>query len=156
MQKLTAFLPLAWILLSSPAGAQSCERMHKPKHAGPPIIGFRYGTPQKLSFYAGPAWQLRASQNCIDALTATVDLGAGGVQASGGYMLSRSGAGYVRLQESVLRTWGQPLDAPARRVYMGTELQWSLLIGVRVGRYYQVGGPGPRANLTTISVVLGM
>jgi hypothetical protein len=156
MTKHLAILWLSCVLAALPAAAQNpCQPMHAPRLADMPIMGWRYGAPQKLSAYAGPVWVLRDTESCIDALTASVDLGMGGGQASGGYLLSRRGAGSFRLQESILRTWGHPLHAPPGRIYAGTELQWAFLVGLRVGRYYQIAGPQPRTSFTAISVVVG-
>jgi hypothetical protein len=156
-------LPTSVLLAQEPPAATAsvaaapCSPLDKPKpsDADGLIAGFRYGTPQKASAYSGRGWGARFTRGCADFTSFTVDIGMGGTQASAGYGLMHRRLGSLRIQESLLRTWGHPWQATTNTWYVGTELQWAYLFGLRVGRFYQIGGPSPRRSLTALSFVVG-
>jgi hypothetical protein len=109
-----------------------------------------------MSAYSGGGWSAGFTGGCADFTAVTLDIGIGGSQLSAGYGVADRRIGSLRIQESLLRTWGRPWQATTNTWYIGTELQWTYLFGFRVGRFYQIGGPSPRRSLTTFSLVVGI
>jgi hypothetical protein len=146
------------ILLLPMAATGQCPSVDKHKASDPDglVLGFRYGTPQKLSAFSGGGWTFKPTATCEDYITLTEDLGIGGAELSLGYAVMNRRTGVWRIQESLLRTWGHPWQAATDTWYVGTELQWSYILGFRIGRFYQVGGVRPRRSLTTFSFIAGV
>jgi hypothetical protein len=157
-------LPMSMLPGQQPSAAPTssadvaCSPLDKPKpsDADGLVAGFRYGTPQKASAYSGGGWSAGLTHSCADFTTVTLDIGIGGSQLSAGYGVINRRFGSLRIQESLLRTWGHPWQATTNTWYIGTELQWAYLLGLRVGRFYQIRGPSPRRRLTTFSFVIGV
>lgn len=148
---ITAFL---LVMVPREAVLAECSPRQRPQRdSTAALVGVRYGNPQKFSAYAGDVWPVRTA-NCLEALTRRLDLGFGGGQLSVGYVMSRPRIGLVTLQESLLRTWGSPWKAATNRWYAGTELEWSYLVGARVGWFVPIGGPRPEKNFVSLSAVI--
>ena len=81
--------------------------------------------------------------------------GIGGWRASAGYlrMMSDLGSAYA-LRASFLRTGNRAWRAPAGTSFVGGELQYMPLfvLGVRVGAFGRIEGPGQRRGLLTADI----
>jgi hypothetical protein len=141
-----------------PVADAPCSPLDKPKpsDADGLVAGYRYGTPQKMSVYSGGGWSAGFTRGCADFTAVTLDIGIAGSQLSAGYGVADRRIGSLRIQESLLRTWGHPWQATTNAWHIGTEFQWTYLVGFRVGRFYQISGPNPRRSLTTFSFVVGI
>ncbi len=98
--------------------------------------------------------------------TATAGLGWAGGQISLGVArrigprVNYGGPGAeftVRLQASLLRTWGEPRYVDPRRTYGRVELTFTLplLVGIRAGAFHPLDGTEPSKWAATFGLVLG-
>jgi hypothetical protein len=137
------------------AAAATAEAPDMRWRAGQCMGGLTYGAPFKVALsygggyvYEGDRWDL-----CAMAV-AKVGLGAAGASAGLAKSFGSLGSG-AAITGGLIRTFGDPLNATARRSYAGGSAHlWALLgIGGEIGYYVRIGSEaGDSARATRLFV----
>jgi hypothetical protein len=158
---------LAAATLATPARAQEkkqekeklCDRpVNMSRKASQfPMVGLRFGSPLRVSAYNGWWWPTGRNTMCkMHLWVATAEAGVGGAQANWGFQHGQGDYGSylpMREQVSLLRTWGNPMQAIPNQTYVGFEAQAQMVLGLRGSFFWPIGSKG--RSFLGLSLVVG-